>query len=422
MTGQDNDVSVITHGCRLNTSDSDVVRLRAQEAGLKNAVIVNTCAVTAEAVRQARQTLRRARRENPTAQIIATGCAVQIEPQNFAAMSEVDMVLGNEEKLSAYSYTATADENNRVKVGDIMRPRPMNGHSPARSPDRTRGVVQIQTGCNHRCTFCIIPFGRGNARSLAPGHIVAQTRRLVDEGCREIVLTGVDITAYGADLPDRPTLGWMVDYVLHSVPDLARLRLSSLDPAEMDDHLLGLIADEKRFMPHLHLSMQSGDSLILKRMKRRHTREQAIALCGRLRDIRPDIVFGADLIAGFPTETEAMLENSISLVEECGLTWLHVFPFSPRPGTPAARMPPVDPGLVRERAARLRHTGKSSRDAFLDKEKGNYRRVLMETTHKGRTPHFVPVILRNGTATPGDILNVLLEDHEQGVCGGVPVS
>ncbi|MFP4004563.1 MAG: tRNA (N(6)-L-threonylcarbamoyladenosine(37)-C(2))-methylthiotransferase MtaB, partial [Alphaproteobacteria bacterium] len=344
---------IITFGCRLNTYESEVMRAHAGEAGLEDAVIVNTCAVTAEAVRQARQAIRRARRNRPGARIIVTGCAAQIDPGRFARMPEVDSVLGNEEKLHARTFEeiGRTGVNEKVRVNDIMSVRETAGHLVPGFEGRTRAFVQVQNGCDHRCTFCVIPYGRGNARSVPAGAVVEQVRALVANGYREVVLTGVDITSYGTDLPGRPRLGSLVARILKLAPELERLRLSSIDSVEADETLVDLVANEKRLMPHLHLSLQSGDNMILKRMKRRHAREDAILLCERLHRARPDIVFGADLIAGFPTETEEMFRNTLRLVDECGLTWLHVFPFSPRPGTPAARMPQLDGATIRARAA-----------------------------------------------------------------------
>ena len=399
---------ILTFGCRLNAFESEVMRGHAGAAGLGDAVIVNTCAVTAEAERQARQAIRRARRERPGARIIVTGCAAQIDPAGFAAMPEVDHVLGNAEKLQAGSFRRLADGGAaRVVVDDIMAVRETAGHLVAGFGERTRAFLQVQQGCDHRCTFCIIPFGRGPSRSVAMGEIVQQVRTLVAAGTREIVLTGVDITAYGGDLPGRPALGQMVRRLLAQVPELPRLRLSSLDPVEIDAELVRLIGREPRLMPHLHLSLQSGDDLILKRMKRRHSRDDAIDLCARLRAARPDIVFGADLIAGFPTETAAMFENSLRLVEECGLTFLHVFPYSARSGTPAARMPQVAGALRRERAARLRTAGDAARRRFFAGRIGHDSRVLVEKSAdgsaNGHCEHFAPVRLQHA-ATIGTVV------------------
>lgn len=404
---------IITFGCRLNTYESEVMRAHADSAGLDDAVIVNTCAVTAEAVRQARQAIRRARRERPKARIIVTGCAAQIEPESFARMPEVDCVLGNEEKLHERTFEELGRRgvNERVRVNDIMAVRETAGHLVPGFEGRTRAFVQVQNGCDHRCTFCVIPYGRGNARSVPAGAVVEQVRALTANGYREVVLTGVDITSYGTDLPGRPRLGNLVARVLRLVPELERLRLSSIDSVEADATLLDLIANEPRLMPHLHLSLQSGDNMILKRMKRRHTREDAVRLCAELRRARPDIVFGADLIAGFPTETEEMFHNSLNLVRECGITWLHVFPFSPRPGTPAARMPQLESATIRRRAARLRALGRAQTAAFLSTQTGRPASVLMEREGEGRTEGFAPVSV-TGPAEPGEIVRVRLTDHD----------
>jgi threonylcarbamoyladenosine tRNA methylthiotransferase MtaB len=376
-------------------------------AGVDDAVIVNTCAVTAEAVRQARQTIRRLKRERPHRRIVVTGCAAQIEPANFAAMAEVDRVVGNEEKFDVRGW-GSAD---KVAVSDIMAVKTMRSHAFDSIEGRSRAFVQVQNGCDHRCTFCIIPYGRGNSRSLSAEDVIAQVRALADNGYREVVLTGVDITSYGADLPGAPRLGMLVKRILRGVPELDRLRLSSVDSVEADAHLLDAFATEPRLMPHLHLSLQSGDDLILKRMKRRHTRADAISFCERMRRLRPDVVFGADIIAGFPTETEAMFANSFDLVDECGLTQLHVFPFSSRPGTPAARMPQVERAAVKERARRLREKGETALRAYLDREVGACRRVLAESRALGRTEQFVPVRLA-APVEPGVILDVAIRAHD----------
>jgi threonylcarbamoyladenosine tRNA methylthiotransferase MtaB len=395
---------VITFGCRLNAYESEVMRAEAAAAGAADAIIVNTCAVTSEATRQARQAIRRARKDNPSARIVVTGCAAQIEPERFAAMPEVDLVLGNAEKLTGENYApdfGLASEA-RVKVDDIMSVREAAGHMIDGFGDRARAFVEVQNGCDHRCTFCIIPFGRGPSRSVPAGAVVEQIRRLAANGACEIVLTGVDITAYGADLPGAPTLGSLVRRILKGVPELRRLRLSSLDTIEADPELHAAIGEDERLMPHFHLSLQSGDDLILKRMKRRHTRAQAIGFCEEVRRRRPDAVFGADLIAGFPTETHRMAENSLRLVEDCGLTFLHVFPFSPRPGTPAARMPQLPRETVRQRAHALREAGERALGRFLDREVGAVREVLVENDGVGRTPQYACVRL-SGEAAPGHV-------------------
>lgn len=383
------DPRIITLGCRLNAYESDVVRRNAEDAGLDDAIIVNTCAVTAEAVRQATKTIRKLRRENPAARIIVTGCAAQIDPGRFAALSEVDHVIGNAEKMRPETFAGLSTAGSeRVQVDDIMSVRETAGHLINGFGSRTRAYVQVQNGCDHRCTFCIIPFGRGPSRSVPAGEIVAHVRRVVASGCREVVLTGVDITSYGADLPGTPSLGTLVRQILKLVPELERLRLSSIDQVEADEQLMRAIAEEERLMPHLHLSMQAGDDMVLKRMKRRHTRADAVDFCKRVLRMRPDTVFGADLIAGFPTETEAMFANSLSVVDECDLTYLHVFPFSPRAGTPAARMPQVERRVVKERAARLRHKGAGTLSRFLDRHTNSEVQLLVEKGGVGRTPQF----------------------------------
>lgn len=383
---------VITLGCRLNAFESEVMRNHARGAGLDDAVIVNTCAVTGEAVRQAAQTIRKLRRERPNARIIVTGCAVQTEPERFAEMAEVDHVVGNAEKVRAETFLGlTTSTSERVQVNDIMGVRELAPHMIDAFGSRTRAYVQIQNGCDHRCTFCIIPFGRGPSRSVPAGEIVAQVRRLVEKGYAEIVLTGVDATSYGRDLPGSATLGRLVRQVLKHVPELARLRISSIDQVEADGDLMVALAEEERFMPHLHLSLQSGDDLTLKRMKRRHSRADAIAFCERVRKLRPDLALGADLIAGFPTETEAMFRNSESIIDACGLTFLHVFPYSPRRGTPAARMPQVPAAVVKERAQALRKKGGGALAQYLAGQRGRVLDVLIEGDGRGRTPQFAEV-------------------------------
>ena len=398
---------LITFGCRLNAYESEVVRANAIEAGLRDAVIVNTCAVTAEAERQARQAIRKARRRRPGARIIVTGCAAQVNPDRFAAMAEVDQVIGNSEKLEPGTFDV--DRTEPVLVNDIMSVKQTAGHLIEGFEGRARAFLQVQNGCDHRCTFCIIPFGRGNSRSVPIGAIVAQARRLVANGYLEFVLTGVDITSYGRDLPGRPTLGQMVRRLLAQVPDLARLRLSSIDPAELDDDLWRLVAEEDRLMPHLHLSLQAGDDMILKRMKRRHSRREAVQLAARARRLRPGIAFGADLIAGFPSETDAMFENTLALVADCDLAWLHVFPYSPRPGTPAARMPQVPGRLRKERAARLRAAGTQAAARFLAGRIGSTAEVLVEQGRNGRSEHFAPVEV-DRAVEPGRLVRARLTD------------
>jgi threonylcarbamoyladenosine tRNA methylthiotransferase MtaB len=391
-------LEILTFGCRLNTLESETMRARAGEAGLSDAVLVNTCAVTAEAVRQAKQAIRRAKRERPGRFVIVSGCAAQTEAAAFAAMPEVDRVIGNEEKLTTDAYRADVP---RVAVGDIMALRRTEAPRVDGIEGRARAFVQVQTGCDHRCTFCVIPFGRGNSRSLPIADVVDQVRRFVGNGYREVVLTGVDLTSWGNDLPDAPRLGALVRAILRDVPELTRLRLSSIDSIEVDAELFAAIAEEERLMPHLHLSLQHGDDLILKRMKRRHLRADAIRFTDEVRRLRPDVVFGADLIAGFPTEDGAMFENSLRIVEECGLTFLHVFPFSPRPGTPAARMPQLDRSLIKERAARLREAGEAALRRHLESQIGTERSVLMERENLGRTEHFT---LAEISGRPGAML------------------
>ena len=397
-------VDVVTFGCRLNAADSEAIRRNAAAAGIGDAVVINTCAVTAEAVRQARQAIRKARRARPDARVIVTGCAAQIEPQRFAAMPEVDRVLGNEEKLSSAIWLGL-DAAPKVMAGDIMAAKTLALHSVDALERHTRGFVQVQTGCDHRCTFCIIPFGRGNSRSVPVVDVVAQVRRLAANGYREVVLTGVDITSYA------PGLGALVKAVLKAVPEIDRLRLSSIDSVEADADLFDALASEPRLMPHLHLSLQAGDDLVLKRMKRRHSRADAIKFCDDVRRLRPDVVFGGDIIAGFPTETEEMFSRSLELVDQCGLTHLHVFPFSPRPGTPAARMPQVSGGVVKERAARLREKAAAALVRHLEGEVGATRCVLAEAGGLGRTEQFTPVQLKASVAR-GLMLDVAIAGHD----------
>jgi threonylcarbamoyladenosine tRNA methylthiotransferase MtaB len=393
-------VDVVTFGCRLNAVESEVIRGIASSAGV-DAVVINTCAVTGEAVKQARQTIRKVRREQPYTKIVVTGCAAQADPEIFAAMPEVDLVLGNEEKLSVASWSSAE----KISVGDIMAVKMTALHPIDRIAGHTRAFLQVQNGCDHRCTFCIIPFGRGNSRSVPIGDVVTQAQRLVDSGHSEIVLTGVDITSYA------PGLGLLVKKILRDVPELQRLRLSSIDSVEADADLLDALGSDARLMPHLHLSLQAGDDLILKRMKRRHSRAAAIAFCEQVRRLRPDVAFGGDIIAGFPTETEAMFNRSLDLVDECGLTQLHVFPFSPRPGTPAERMPQVAGDVVKDRARRLRDKGEAALRRHLDGEVGTQRRVLTERGGVGRTPQFTPVRLA-APAEPGVMLDVAVAGHD----------
>jgi threonylcarbamoyladenosine tRNA methylthiotransferase MtaB len=382
---------LVTFGCRLNTYESEVMRGHAKAAGLDDVIIFNTCAVTKEAERQARQAIRRAKKNNPDAKIIVTGCSAQISPEMYAEMPEVDRIIGNDLKLKAETWGASGDE--KILVNDIMSVKETASHLVEGFEGRARAFIQVQNGCDHRCTFCIIPYGRGNSRSVAIGEIAQQVKALVSAGYNEIVMTGVDVTSYGHDLPGAPTLGQMIRRVLVLVPELPRLRLSSLDPVEMDDDLWKLIAEEPRLMPHLHMSLQAGDDMILKRMKRRHLRADAIEMCRRAREHRPDIVFGADIIAGFPTETDEMFENTLKVVEECDLTYLHVFPYSERPGTPAAKMPQVPHEKRKERAARLREAGEKQVAKFLSAQVGTTRTVVIERDDYGHTEHFAPVKL-----------------------------
>ncbi|MGF9694902.1 tRNA (N(6)-L-threonylcarbamoyladenosine(37)-C(2))-methylthiotransferase MtaB [Rhizobium sp. 0TCS1.26] len=406
-------VDVITFGCRLNTYESEIMRAEAEKAGLNNAVLVNTCAVTGEAVRQARQAIRRARRDNPHARIIVTGCAAQTEAAIFSQMPEVDAVLGNEEKLNRASYRSLPDfgvaAEEKLRVNDIMSVKATAPQMVRHIEGHVRAFIQVQNGCDHRCTFCIIPYGRGNSRSVPMGAVVDQARRLVESGYREIVLTGVDATSYGGDLPGQPTLGLLARTLLRQVPDILRLRLSSIDGIEADRHLLDLIADEPRFMPHLHLSLQHGDDMILKRMKRRHSSSDALAFVEQVRRLRPEVSFGADMIAGFPTETEDMFANTVRHAEDCGLSFLHVFPYSPRPGTPASRMPQLDRALVKERAARLRVTGEALQRRHLDRMIATRQTVLVEMSGFAHTENFT--LVEASGLTPRAMVDVEITGH-----------
>ena len=395
---------ILTFGCRLNAYESEIIRNHTQAAGIDDLVIVNTCAVTAEAERQARQAIRRARRSKPDAKIVVTGCAAQINPEQYGAMDEVDIVLGNEEKLRAESWSALENGEPEIRVNDIMSITETANHLISGFDDRARAFVQIQQGCDHRCTFCIIPFGRGPSRSTAVGEIVRQVRSLVENGYKEVVLTGVDLTDYGKDLPGHPSLGNLCRRLLMQVPDLPRLRLSSLDPVEIDDDLFGLIETEARLLPYFHLSLQAGDDMVLKRMKRRHNREDAIKVCDRIRATRPDATFGADLIAGFPTETDEMFENTLAIIDECDLTHLHVFPYSERGDTPAAKMPAVPKQIRRERAARLRAAGEVRLSGLLKTRIGKTASVLIEKDNMGRCEQFLQVRLNQDVET-GTIVN-----------------
>jgi threonylcarbamoyladenosine tRNA methylthiotransferase MtaB len=417
-------LEILTFGCRLNTYESEVIRREAKAAGLEalegGAVIVNTCAVTGEAVRQAGQAIRKARRDNPSARIIVTGCAAQTNPTQFADMPEVDLVLGNEEKLKSQSYRALPDfgvnDTEKVRVNDIMSVTETASHMVDALEGRARAFVQVQNGCDHRCTFCIIPFGRGNSRSVPMGAVVEQIKRLAENGYREVVLSGVDLTSYGPDLPGTPSLGRLVQTILKSVPELERLRLSSIDSIEADEALIDVIACEMRLMPHLHLSLQSGDNMILKRMKRRHTREDSIRFCSDMKTLRPDIMFGADIIAGFPTESDEMFENSLAIIEECGLTNLHIFPFSPREGTPAAKMPQLERSIIKARAAALRTKGDIAYRTHLESMVGTRQKVLIEKPGFGRTEGFTLVKTNGGEA--GCIIEVDITSHDGSMATG----
>ncbi len=403
-------LDVVTFGCRLNAYESEVIRARAAEDGLTDAIVFNTCAVTGEAVRQARQAIRKARRERPGARLIVTGCAAQIDPAAFAGMAEVDLVLGNAEKAAPGAYLPQP-EGPRVRVNDIMQVRETAGHLIDGLKDRARAYVEVQNGCDHRCTFCVIPYGRGNSRSAAAGEVVEQIRRLAAQGYNEVVLTGVDLTSWGADLPGSPTLGQLVARILKLVPELPRLRLSSIDAAEIDPDLMRCLAEEPRLMPYLHLSLQAGDDMILKRMKRRHSRADALALVEKVRAVRPDTAFGADLIAGFPTETEAMFENTIKLVEEAGLAFLHVFPFSPRPGTPAARMPQLTRAVIKPRAERLRNAGEAALVRHLERQVGRTLNGLVEREGLARAEDFTEINF-TGAAEAGRVIALRVTGHD----------
>lgn len=426
-------VEIITLGCRLNAYESEVMRDHAQKAGLENVIIINSCAVTAEAERQTRQEIRRAKKNNPNVKVIVTGCAAQVNPEDFAAMEEVDVVLGNDEKLNADSYAnllpppvhressgggqpRASDQtfmphHEKIHVNDIMEVKDVAPHLVSAFEGQTRAFVQVQNGCNHRCTFCIIPYGRGNSRSVPAGDVVAQVRELARLGFKEVVLTGVDISSYGEDLPATPTLGNLVRRILKLVPELPRLRLSSIDAIEVDDELYQAFAEEPRLMPHLHLSLQAGDDMVLKRMKRRHLRADILEVCAKLRAVRPDMVFGADIIAGFPTETDDMFTNTLKIVSEADLLWLHVFPYSARKGTPAAKMPQVKSDIRKARAAQLRAAGEAQAHAFLHAQIGTRHTILMEQNNIGRTPHFAPVKM-TGNYPAGTLVDVVISGVE----------
>ncbi|WP_457649071.1 tRNA (N(6)-L-threonylcarbamoyladenosine(37)-C(2))-methylthiotransferase MtaB [Profundibacter sp.] len=403
-----------TLGCRLNSYETEAMKDLAAQAGVENAVVVNTCAVTGEAVRKARQEIRRLRRSHPDAKLIVTGCAAQTEPDTFANMAEVDLVVGNTEKMQPGTWAGLSPdfigETERVQVDDIMSATQTAGHLIDGFGTRSRAYVQVQNGCDHRCTFCIIPYGRGNSRSVPAGVVVEQIKRLVDKGYNEVVLTGVDLTSWGADLPAEPRLGDLVMRILKLVPDLPRLRISSIDSIEVDEALMEAIATQPRLMPHLHLSLQAGDNMILKRMKRRHNRDDAIAFTQQALRLRPDMTFGADIIAGFPTETDAMFENSLKLVEDCQLTWLHVFPYSPRAGTPAARIPPVNGNIIKARAAALRKAGQAQVAKHLAAQIGQTHNVLMENPRMGRTEQFAEVVF-DRDQPEGQIITARITDH-----------
>jgi threonylcarbamoyladenosine tRNA methylthiotransferase MtaB len=409
-------VEVVTFGCRLNAFESEVIAREAEHAGLTQTIVINSCAVTNEAVAQARQSIRRLKRERPGARIVVTGCAAQTQAKMFADMGEVDRVIGNDDKMRSDAWRAAraafdVNTDQKIAVSDIMAVKEMAPHLiEGFQGGLPRAFVQVQNGCDHRCTFCIIPFGRGNSRSVPMGAVVEQVRALVERGHAEIVLTGVDLTSYGADLPGAPKLGQLIKNILRHVPELKRLRISSIDSIEADRDLLDAIAEDDRLMPHLHLSLQSGDDLILKRMKRRHLRQHAIEFCAGVRRLRPGIALGADIIAGFPTETDAMFERSLDLVEECGLTFLHVFPYSPRPGTPAERMPQVAGPVIKERARRLRAAGEAALRKRLASEIGAVRKVLIESAALGRTEHFLPVAISG--ETPGVVRRLAIGGHD----------
>lgn len=409
----ENNIKFSTLGCRLNSYETESMRNMAGTVGLNNAVVINTCAVTHQAVSKSRQEIRRLKRENPNSTLIVTGCAAQIDPMGFSKMSEVDFVLGNSEKMRPEIWSNLASgapvESERVQVDDIMSISETASHLIDGFGTRSRAYVQIQNGCDHRCTFCTIPFGRGNSRSVPAGVVVEQIKRLVQKGYNEIVLTGVDLTSWGADLPTHPKLGNLITRILRLVPDLNRLRISSIDSIEVDEEFLDAIATERRLMPHFHLSLQHGDDLILKRMKRRHLRKDAILFCEKVRKLRPEVTFGADIIAGFPTESDEHFENSIKLVEECGLTWLHIFPYSKRDGTPAARMPQIDGRTIKSRAELLRSLGKKVRSKHLKEQIGRKHKVLMESSVLGRTEQFAEVLF-SSPKQEGSIVDATIRD------------
>jgi threonylcarbamoyladenosine tRNA methylthiotransferase MtaB len=403
---------VVTFGCRLNIYESEVIKNNIEQSGLFNVMVFNTCAVTKEAERQARQAIRKARRDNPEVKIIVTGCAAQISPDMFAKMPEVDKVLGNEEKLHAENYNFNENAP-KLLVNDIMSVTETAGHMVSSFEGRARAFIQVQNGCNHRCTFCTIPYGRGNSRSVPMGEIVAQVRKLVEMGYNEVVLSGVDVTSYGPDLPGQPTFPQMLRRLLSLVPNLKRLRLSSIDVAEIDAELFELMAYESRLMPHFHISLQAGDNMILKRMKRRHNRDQVIEFCEKLREVRPNVAFGADIIAGFPTETDEMFENTLKLISEASLQYLHIFPYSEREGTPAARMPQIEKQIRKERAALLRVEGERELQKFYQKQVGMEANIVLEKENFGRAENFVPVNI-DIKGTPGDIVKLYINSFSDG--------
>lgn len=400
-------IEVVNFGCRLNSYEGEVIKKQASEAGVRDAIIFNSCAVTAEAERQVRQAIRRARKENPQVKIIVTGCSAQVHPEMYSGMDEVNHVLGNQEKLEKKAYQLVLEQEEKAIVNDIMSVKETASHMVTSFEGRARAFVQVQNGCNHRCTFCIIPYGRGNSRSVPMGEIVAQVRMLVESGFNEVVITGVDISDYGKDLPGTPTLGQMLRRLLALVPELPRLRLSSIDAVEVDDDLYRLLAEEPRLMPHIHISLQAGDDMVLKRMKRRHLRNDIVTFCEKVRTLRPDVVFGADIIAGFPTETDEMFENTLRLVDEVGLTYLHVFPYSARVGTPAARMPQVNKDIRKERAARLREAGELQLKKYLQSQVGKTHNVIVEKPRVARTEHFAVVEL-DKDCKEGSLVNAMV--------------
>lgn len=412
---------IITFGCRLNTFESSLIQTHAKDANLTDTVIINTCAVTAEAERQARQTIRKLKREHPHKKIIVTGCSAQIQPETYADMSEVDHIIGNQEKLKAATFAKLNESSApRMDVSDIMTVTDAEVDIVPQVEGQSRVYLEVQNGCDHRCTFCTIPFGRGNSRSVPMGHLFKQVQTYVNQGFKEVVLTGVDITSYGHDLPGKPTLGQMMRRLLAHIPELPRLRLSSVDPVEIDEDVFKLLATEKRLMPHLHISLQAGDDLILKRMKRRHLRPDLLKFCQKARQARPDVIFGADIIAGFPTETEEMFQNTLNIIEDCDLTFCHIFPYSPRPGTPAARMPQVNRPIIKERAKRLRTAAQANQTKNFKQMVGKEISVLVESDQRARAENFMPVHLST-TTEPGQLIPVLIESADDQLLYGTPI-